>query len=72
MLKIGKSMETTKDTYDDAMNKLVTGKGNLVKKVEDIKKLGIKASKSLDQRLVDRASDHLEEDLNIEDNENNS
>ncbi|MEN8249275.1 MAG: DNA recombination protein RmuC [Bacteroidota bacterium] len=72
LLKVGKSMESAKDTYDDAMNKLVTGKGNLIKKVEDIKKLGVKASKALDPRLVDRAGDYIEENLIDKEDEDNT
>ncbi len=37
------------------MNKLKTGRGNLVKSVEDIKALGAKAKKSLPPELVEDA-----------------
>jgi DNA recombination protein RmuC len=36
-----------KDAYEKAMNKLSTGKGNLVSRVEHLKKLGAKTSKSV-------------------------
>lgn len=61
LVKVGTQMERTQDTYKDAMNKLSKGTGNLVKRAEDIKKLGAKASKSIDDRLLRRA----EEDQNL-------
>ena len=47
MENIGKNLDTTRKTYDAAVNKLHTGSGNLVRRVENIKKLGAKASKEL-------------------------
>ena len=35
--------------------KKLTGRGNLIKKVESIKKLGATTSKNLNQNLLDRA-----------------
>jgi DNA anti-recombination protein RmuC len=40
-------MEDSKTEYDNAMNKLVEGKGNLITSVERLKKMGAKAKKSL-------------------------
>ena len=37
------------------MNKLTEGKGNLVKKVEQLKNLGARTTKSLDDKLVREA-----------------
>jgi DNA recombination protein RmuC len=47
MEKIGKGISNTQNNYNDAMNKLQTGSGNLIGRVENIKKLGAKATKSL-------------------------
>lgn len=63
LLKVGRSMDSAKDTYEEAMNKLTTGKGNLVSRVENIQKLGAKTSKSIDEKLVDRAGTFIEESL---------
>jgi DNA recombination protein RmuC len=63
LLKVGRSMDTAKDTYEEAMNKLTTGKGNLVSRVDNIQKLGAKTSKALDDKLVDRAGSFIEEKL---------
>ena len=61
LLKVGEQLKTTKKSYDDAMNKLVEGKGNLVGRVGKLKELGAKTTKQMDQRLIDRAD---EEEIN--------
>jgi len=57
MIKVGKHMDDSKKTYGEAMNKLIDGKGNLVKRAENMRKLGLKATKQLPQGLIDRADD---------------
>ena len=52
--KVGKQLGTVQNTYEGAMKKL-TGKGNLIGRVEKLKKLGAKASKQLDGKLLTRA-----------------
>ena len=59
--KIGLQMDTTKKTYAAAMNKLYEGKGNMIGKAEKLKKLGAKASKSIDQKWLERSGDASEE-----------
>ena len=54
LLKVGRQIGTVQNSYETAMKKL-TGKGNLIKRVEKLKKLGAKASKQLDQKLIARA-----------------
>lgn len=43
--KIGKQIALSDKAYHEAMNKLSTGRGNLIKKAEDIRKLGAKGIK---------------------------
>ncbi len=45
--KIGTQIMKTQESYDSAFNKLSTGKGNLLNRVESMKKLGLKPKKSL-------------------------
>ena len=45
--KLGKQMDTAKNTFSDSMKKLSTGQGNLVDKAKKIKALGAKANKRL-------------------------
>jgi DNA recombination protein RmuC len=55
LVEIGKKMDSTKESYNSAMNKLHEGRGNLIKRAQDIKELGAKTTKSLPQTLIDRA-----------------
>jgi len=57
LLKLGSQMETANKTYKEAMNKLTDGTGNLTRRVEQLKKLGVNPSKNIDQRLIDRSDD---------------
>ena len=57
LVSVGNNIRQTKDNYDKAMNKLVDGRGNLIKRVENIKQLGAKTTKSLPNSLLDRAED---------------
>ncbi len=63
LIKVGMQLNTVQKSYDSSMKKL-TGKGNLVKKVEGLKKLGIKQKKHLNEKLVARASDDDQLSLN--------
>jgi len=53
MDKIGKSMETSRNMYDAAMNKLYRGTGNLVKRAQDIEKLGAKTTKQMPVKYLE-------------------
>lgn len=45
--KIGKNIVSTQLSYNDAMNKLNSGSGNLVSRAENLKKLGAKTTREL-------------------------
>lgn len=45
--KIGGNLDRAQKSYNDARNKLVTGRGNLLNRVESLRKLGAKNAKSL-------------------------
>ncbi len=57
LIDLGGQIKKSQQTYEGAMNKLSTGSGNLVRRVEELKKLGITPSKNIDQRLVDKSID---------------
>ncbi|MBF4518800.1 DNA recombination protein RmuC [Flavobacterium sp. ANB] len=63
LVKIGNKIKDTKSEYDNAMNKLVDGKGNLVSSVEKLKKMGAKAKKALPENIIARASNTDENEL---------
>lgn len=58
--KIGAQIDTMKKTYDEAHKKLKSGHGNLIKKTEDLKKLGVKTEKSLSSKY--QADEDVEEE----------
>jgi DNA recombination protein RmuC len=63
---VGDRMDQAKTSYVSAMSKLVDGSGNLVGRVEKIKKLGAKASKSLPPNILNRAD--IDDENNLLDN----
>ena len=57
LIDLGSQIRKSQHAYEGAMNKLATGNGNLVRRVEEFKKLGINPDKSIDQRLLDKSAD---------------
>lgn len=57
--KVGKQLNTVQNTYSSSMTKL-TGKGNLLTRVEKLRVLGAKASKQIDQKWLKRAEEELD------------
>ena len=52
LIKIGKKIDESKTEYDGAMNKLKDGSGNLIKRVENLKKMGAKTQKALPESFL--------------------
>jgi len=50
---IGSKLESTRKAYDNAMNKISTGKGNLISRAQKIKELGAKTKKEIPQELFE-------------------
>jgi DNA recombination protein RmuC len=61
MIEVGKSMDKSKKVYEEAMNKLSTGKGNLIRRAEQLRELGAKTEKRLNQALINKSTNQLEE-----------
>ena len=55
--KVGQRLEQAQISYSDAIGKLKTGRGNLIRTAENVKKLGVKPNKSLPSKLTDVADD---------------
>lgn len=53
MNDIGQRIRQTQESYDQAMNRLSTGQGNVVRQVEMLRELGAKASKTLSGELTE-------------------
>lgn len=60
LVDVGVKLEASKKSYEESMKKLTTGNGNLVSKVEYLKKLGAKAEKSINPKLLARAEDQAD------------
>ncbi|MEA3499455.1 MAG: DNA recombination protein RmuC [Candidatus Marinimicrobia bacterium] len=58
---IGKHLDNTKKSWENAKNKLQTGKGNLIGRVNKIKQLGIKTKKEIPDEFQNSESNLLEE-----------
>jgi len=54
---VGRKLESTRQSYDASMNKLSTGKGNLIRRAEKIKELGAKPTKDMPKTLLDRSEE---------------
>ena len=59
--EVGKHINKSQEAWDSARKRLSTGKGNLIRRTEELKKLGAKAKKSLpdDLELEDSAQTNL-------------
>jgi DNA recombination protein RmuC len=64
LIKIGKKMDEAKSEYGNAMNKLVEGKGNLVRSAEKLRKMGAKAKKALPESIIKRATEEEFDQIN--------
>lgn len=54
---IGHRIDASRKSFDKAQNKLVSGRGNLIKRVENLRELGAKAGKKQKAALLDKADD---------------
>ncbi len=63
--KIGNQIQTVSNTYNSAKTQFATGSGNLMKRVEDLKTLGAKTTKSLKNSKI-TYSDFDDEELKVE------
>jgi len=55
---IGRQLDLTQKNFLEATKKLYDGKGSLVSRAEKMKQLGARASKVLDQKLIDKAKEN--------------
>lgn len=62
LVKVGHQLNATQNTYSDAMKKLSEGRGNLVSRVEKLKALGVKANRTINDKLLSGAIDEGEHD----------
>lgn len=60
MEKLGSQIDSCKDSYDKAINKLSTGRGNLISQAARFPELGIKIKQELDDRMINHEVNHEE------------
>lgn len=63
--KVGDSLRLADQSYQNALGKLSTGPGNLVRQVEMLKKAGIRTNKQLPTKLLDQAGIDAEEQAEL-------
>ena len=54
---VGSSLDKAKSSYDLALSKLRTGKGNVIRQAEMLRELGVKPKKALPPSVTDRVAD---------------
>ena len=64
--KVGESLGRAQEFHRDALGKLSEGKGNLVRKVEELRRLGVAPTKRLPLSLLDASSDEASDDVENE------
>lgn len=57
MERVGKALDSAQSAHDDAFRQLASGRGNVLKQTEDLKKLGAKTGKSLPAELLTEDDD---------------
>jgi DNA recombination protein RmuC len=62
LLDIGTRLDQAKKSYDQSVNKLHTGKGSLISRVEKIRTLGAKTTKQLPKNISDKAMEDEEDE----------
>lgn len=65
--EVQKQISKSSDTIDKAINKISTGRGNLINQVDDLKRLGAKATKTMNENFLE-----LSQDNSIDNNDNNN
>ncbi len=57
MEKVGRALDSLDKSYQSAMGKLATGKGNLIRQAHQMQQLGADTTKQLDSRLLEQSLD---------------
>lgn len=57
---VGKKIADAQSSYEKAMGQLSTGKGNIVGRIEELKKMGANAQKQIPDKFLYKLSDDLE------------
>jgi len=66
MERLGTQLHTAQGTYDNAMNTLTRGRGNLISQANRFVELGVRVKKELPKGIVDQAEVDAEDDQDLE------
>ncbi len=58
---MGQSLEKANQSYQGAMNKLATGRGNVIRQAESFKQLGVEVKRDISAPLVEKSQSNLTE-----------
>ncbi len=61
--KLGKQLTTVNGTYEDAVNKMTRGKGNLVSQAQRFVDLGVKVKKEIPKSITEKSD--IETDIEV-------
>ena len=53
--EVGNHLDKAKKSYNEAHNRLTSGKGNLIKRTHELKDLGLKTKKKISKQLIEQA-----------------
>ncbi len=59
LLEIGTSLDKAKSQYETTLNRLKSGKGNLISQAQKIKSLGVKSKKEISNKLIEDTTDDI-------------
>lgn len=60
MQDVGRKIDGARESYDEALNRLVSGRANLIKQTQEFRELGVAVRKELPAELVARAEMELD------------
>jgi DNA recombination protein RmuC len=63
MEQLGSSLDKASQTYQGAMNKLLTGRGNVLRQAESFKALGVEVKRPMPDSLIAKQQDELNTSL---------
>lgn len=59
--EVGRQLDKAREAYRTAHDRLAVGKGNLVRRSQELKELGVKAGKELPQKLLEAVDDRKDD-----------
>ena len=57
LIDIGNKLNATRKSYDDSLNKLSEGKGNLIRRAEKIRELGARTTKEIPKNIIEKSEE---------------